>query len=158
MKGRIISDGFKFQVQYTNDEGVKKQFNLTEDTVTKYLYVGLEVDFEEVWIGNPNAEFTTETGWSEEPIKEIQAEIIGRGYDPKLYSEIENSIIRWSIDGTRTGGSLTREIMEILLQESWEDVEEEYQKDEYPTFGGPFTDAKTPFEWLKLNYYSPKRK
>lgn len=31
-----------------------------------------------------------------------------------LYSEIESLIIHWSIDGTRTAGSLTREIMELI--------------------------------------------
>jgi len=46
--------------------------------------------------------------------------------------------------------------METL--ETWEDIEEEYQKDEYPVFGGPFTNAMTPFEWLKKHYHSPKRK
>ena len=76
----------------------------------------------------------------------------------KLYSEIEKSIIRWNIDGTKTAGELTREIMEMLKTESWEEIEEEYQKDEYPVFGGPFTNAKTPFEWLKINYTTPKRK
>ena len=40
----------------------------------------------------------------------------------------------------------------------WEDIEQQYMKDEYPVFGGPFTDALTPFEWLKKNYYTPKRK
>ena len=31
-----------------------------------------------------------------------------------LYSEIEQLIIQWSNDGTRTAGSLTREIMEVI--------------------------------------------
>ena len=31
-----------------------------------------------------------------------------------LYSEIENSIIRWNVDGTRTAGELTREILKII--------------------------------------------
>lgn len=31
-----------------------------------------------------------------------------------LYSEIESLIIHWSIDGTRTAGSLTRDIMKLL--------------------------------------------
>lgn len=48
--------------------------------------------------------------------------------------------------------------MEMLKTETWEEIEEEYQKDEYPVFGGPFTDAKTPFEWLRIYYESPKRK
>jgi len=31
-----------------------------------------------------------------------------------LYSEIEHLIIRWTIDGTKTAGSLTRDIMKLL--------------------------------------------
>jgi hypothetical protein len=76
----------------------------------------------------------------------------------KLYREIENVIIGWSNDGTKTAGTLTRDIMSILETETWEEIEEEYQKDEYPVFGGPFTDALKPFEWLKKWYHSPKRK
>jgi hypothetical protein len=75
-----------------------------------------------------------------------------------LYQKIENSIINWNNDGTKTAGSLTREIMTLLETETWEEVEEEYRKDEYPTFGGPFTDALSPFEWLKLWYNPPIRK
>jgi len=33
--------------------------------------------------------------------------------EKKLYSEIELLIIRWNIDGTKTAGSLTRQIMEV---------------------------------------------
>ena len=33
-----------------------------------------------------------------------------------LYSNIENSIISWNIDGTKTAGSLTREIMELIKE------------------------------------------
>jgi hypothetical protein len=59
----------------------------------------------------------------------------------KLYREIENKIIDWSNDGTKTAGSLTREIMSLLETETWEEIEEEYSKDEYPVFGGPITVA-----------------
>ena len=43
-------------------------------------------------------------------------------------------------------------------EESWDDIHEEYSKDEYPAFGGPFTHAMTFIEWLKLNYNTPIRK
>jgi len=36
----------------------------------------------------------------------------------QLYSEIENLIITWNINGTKTAGSLTREIMKLI--ESYE--------------------------------------
>jgi hypothetical protein len=35
----------------------------------------------------------------------------------ELYSAIEAAIIRWNLDGTKTAGSLTREIMSITEQE-----------------------------------------
>jgi len=44
------------------------------------------------------------------------------------------------------------------LYETWDDIEEEYRKDEYPVFGGPFNNVMTPFEWLKKYYNEPKRK
>ena len=37
--------------------------------------------------------------------------------EDKLYSAIENAIIKWVIDGTKTAGSLTREIMSIIKQQ-----------------------------------------
>jgi hypothetical protein len=32
----------------------------------------------------------------------------------ELYSQIENAIIKWSIEGTETAGSLTRVIMKLI--------------------------------------------
>ena len=37
-----------------------------------------------------------------------------RPFNETLYSEIEHLIIRWTIDGTKTAGSLTRDIMKLL--------------------------------------------
>jgi len=37
--------------------------------------------------------------------------------DPKLYSEIEDLIIRWSNDGTKTAGHLTRQIITLIKGE-----------------------------------------
>jgi len=34
--------------------------------------------------------------------------------EDKLYSAIELAIIRWNLDGTKTAGSLTREIMLLI--------------------------------------------
>lgn len=76
----------------------------------------------------------------------------------ELYREIEQAIIRWSNDGTMTAGILARQIMTMIETETWDEIEEEYQKDEYPVFGGPFTNALSPFEWLKKYYQPAKRK
>ena len=37
--------------------------------------------------------------------------------EKELYSEIEYLIIMWSNDGTKTAGTLTRQIMELLNKE-----------------------------------------
>jgi len=42
--------------------------------------------------------------------------------EDKLYSDIELAIIRWTLDGTRTAGSLTREIMLIIKQQQDEET------------------------------------
>lgn len=34
-----------------------------------------------------------------------------------LYQEIENQIIRWNNDGTKTAGHLTRKIMKLIEEE-----------------------------------------
>lgn len=35
----------------------------------------------------------------------------------KLYDAIEKVIIRWSLDGSKTAGSLTRDIISIIKQQ-----------------------------------------
>lgn len=45
-----------------------------------------------------------------------------------------------------------------MEQETWNEIEDEYGRDEYPVFGGPFTDARTPWQWLRDNYHPPVRK
>ena len=35
----------------------------------------------------------------------------------ELYSAIEAAIIRWTLDGTKTAGELTREIISIIKQQ-----------------------------------------
>ena len=34
--------------------------------------------------------------------------------------------------------------------ETWEEIYEQYHTDEYPVFGGPFTNALTFKEWLEV--------
>ncbi len=41
---------------------------------------------------------------------------------------------------------------------SWDEIHEEYSQEEYPPFGGPFTNALTPWEWLKKYYEPPQRR
>lgn len=44
------------------------------------------------------------------------------------------------------------------IVDEWKEIEDEYGKDEYPPFGGPFTNALTPWEWLRRWYNPPTRK
>lgn len=43
------------------------------------------------------------------------------------------------------------------MSHTWEELKEEYSNDQYPPFGGPFTDALDPWEWLSKNFDPPKR-
>ena len=43
-------------------------------------------------------------------------------------------------------------------ENKWKEIEDQYHSDEYPPFGGPFTNAMTPWEWLKTWYNPPTRK
>jgi hypothetical protein len=154
MKGEIISTQFKFEVKYEED-GVRKYLAILPEIDTSNFKIGDEVEFEKVVKLKEGATYTTTEGWNVDPVEGEYANII---WIPTLYWKIENAIIRWNNDGTQTAGSLTREIMELIKGETWEEIEEEYLKDEYPVFGGPFTNAKTPWEWLKTYFKSPKRK
>ena len=40
----------------------------------------------------------------------------------------------------------------------WDSIYEEYSTEQYPPFGGPFTDSISFIDWLKQNYIVPKRK
>jgi len=48
------------------------------------------------------------------------AQLINDELGTTLYSEIEYLIIMWSNDGTKTAGSLTREIMKLINQNKGE--------------------------------------
>jgi hypothetical protein len=68
-----------------------------------------QVDF-----SNPNADKIT-TGTTNKPMDDsISEEKMNKD---TLYSEIELLIIRWNIDGTKTAGSLTRDIIELIKKQ-----------------------------------------
>jgi hypothetical protein len=54
--------------------------------------------------------------------------------DIKLYSEIEHLIIAWNIDGTKTAGSLTREIMGLINQRKIYKEQQELLESAYNNF------------------------
>jgi len=39
----------------------------------------------------------------------------------------------------------------------WDDIYHDYTAEQYPAFGGPFTDSISFIDWLKQNYKSPER-
>ena len=47
------------------------------------------------------------------PTPTIKPFVLDEG-DKELYSDIEDLIIRWSNDGTKTAGTLTRQIVELI--------------------------------------------
>jgi len=39
----------------------------------------------------------------------------------------------------------------------WDDIYDEYSTEQYPPFGGPFTNSLSFIDWLKQNYKAPER-
>jgi hypothetical protein len=48
--------------------------------------------------------------------------------------------------------------MALCNDKVWDDIYEEYSMEQYPAFGGPFTDSISFIDWLKLYYKSPEKK
>ena len=64
--------------------------------------------------------------------------------DIKLYSEIEHLIIAWNIDGTKTAGYLTREIMGLINQRKLYKEQQELLESAYYNFiYNPYYKAKS---------------
>ena len=40
----------------------------------------------------------------------------------------------------------------------WDDIYEEYYMEQYPPFGGPFTNSISFIDWLKQNYKAPQNR
>ena len=55
----------------------------------------------------------------------------------------------------RQADVIERDKQDKQIDDIWKEIEEEYLKDEFPIFGGPFTDALTIWEWLRRNYNPP---
>ena len=49
-------------------------------------------------------------------------------------------------------------LMEEHNNKVWDELYEEYLREQYPPFGGPFTQAMSFFDWLKQYYIIPERK
>jgi len=45
----------------------------------------------------------------------------------------------------------------LCNEKIWGELYEEYSREQYPPFGGPFTDSSSFIDWLKQNYKAPKR-
>jgi hypothetical protein len=65
--------------------------------------------------------------------------------------EIENMIFDEveypELDGTNT----------LCNDKIWDDAYDEYSTEQYPPFGGPFTESISFIDWLKQNYIAPER-
>ena len=48
--------------------------------------------------------------------------------------------------------------MALCNDKVWDDIYEEYSMEQYPPFGGPFTDSISFIDWLKLYYKFPEKK
>lgn len=108
---------------------LKFEVKYLEDGVRKYIHLHPDTDTSNLEIG-----------------KQVEFEIVQLLNEGVTYTS-EDGWNRDPIEGYYA-----------ILKDEWQEIEEDYLKDEYPVFGGPFTNALTPFEWLKKNYNPPTRK
>jgi hypothetical protein len=47
---------------------------------------------------------------------------------------------------------------ELCNDKIWDDIYHDYTAEQYPAFGGPFTDSISFIDWLKLYYKAPQTK
>jgi hypothetical protein len=47
---------------------------------------------------------------------------------------------------------------ELCNDKIWDDIYHDYTAEQYPAFGGPFTDSISFIDWLKLYYKTPEKK
>lgn len=111
----------------------EKSYHLYFDTVYLGDVFMDEAGYYNFWPSNDNPGF-----WSSYSLKVIaeQLDELNKEWDEQIKQDLNKS-------------------SESL---SWEDIEEEYHTSEYPVFGGPFTDALRPFDWLKIFFNTPERK
>ena len=64
----------------------------------------------------------------------------------KVYFDIDSKYPE--LDGTN----------ELCNDKIWDDIYHDYTAEQYPAFGGPFTDSISFIDWLKLYYKVPEKK
>ena len=47
--------------------------------------------------------------------------------------------------------------MNLCNDKIWDDIYHDYTAEQYPAFGGPFTNSISFIDWLKQNYKSPEK-
>ena len=47
--------------------------------------------------------------------------------------------------------------MTLCNDKIWDEIYDEYSTEQYPAFGGPFTDSMSFIDWLKQYYKSPEK-
>ena len=111
MQGKIYkTDDSNFYVLFVTNNQLKG-LPLLPETNTTDLQTDMEVHFEEVVKLKTGATYTATEGWNVDPVEEVYARLV---WSPTLYTEVEQAAIRWSNDGTRTAGDLTREILALV--------------------------------------------
>jgi len=94
--------------------------------------------------------------------KEVEFEIVKEYIDNytnqvQKYAKIINQVP--DIDFQTKPGFVERRMAlgKLNNDKLWDEIYSEYSNEQYPPFGGPFTDALSFIDWLKQNYISPER-
>lgn len=70
----------------------------------------------------------------------------------------DGNFVEFKLEKDEFGNERAKLIAKTTEKMSWDEIENWYSSDNFPPFGGPFNDALTPFEWLKMYFEAPKMK
>lgn len=103
----LIDEAYENYCKSFENQTLIEQYSFDTDPMTQFMFINKCKE---------NKYFSEKWGLK---IEEREKLDIGHNVVNKqtLYSEIETLIIKWNIDGTKTAGSLTRDIMKLIENE-----------------------------------------
>lgn len=113
-------------------------------------------DYPNIWVGSNEIEFEIVNVYVEPP----ETIHCNRGADVPHAKMIDEThyLLSTKANRKRLQSHSDQMIDRMNDDEEWDNIFHDYQMDNYPPFGGPFTDAVSFEEWLKNKFHPPVRK
>ena len=129
----IKANRFEIAVHYREIEKLLQEQQPTDTTVAQTLVK------EMIRKGTITAD---QEEWMTRVCTYIQDKIEENNNNTKTVEEINNNPDRTTPEDNK---------------QDWNEIYDEYSREQWPPFGGPFTNATSLIDWLKQNYESPER-